>query len=344
MKEILSQLPNWILEYKHLIAFSTAVLISSLLIPPIIKYSIKFGYVDIPDSRKIHSKSVPNLGGIAIFLGLIIASLFWFRFFNNSDFLYISIGSIVLFVTGIFDDIKGMKAKRKLILQIIAAFIVVSGGIRITSFHDFLGIGELPLIAQYIFSIILIVGVINAYNLIDGLDGLAGGIGVVNFAVMGYVFFSLQHTSFALLSFAVAGAILGFLVYNFNPAKIFMGDTGALILGFLTVVLGIKAIELNIHTHTQFYSSQNMIFSISSIMFLPVFDTLRVFAIRIIRHKSPFTAGKDHLHHILLKKGLHPREVTYILITINIVIILIGFMINYLVPIKVFTSTLMLIL
>jgi UDP-N-acetylmuramyl pentapeptide phosphotransferase/UDP-N-acetylglucosamine-1-phosphate transferase len=344
MKEILNQLPNWILEYKHLIAFSTAVLVSSLLIPPIIKYSIKFGYVDIPDNRKIHLNSVPNLGGIAIFSGLFIASLFWFRFFNNPDFLFISIGTIILLITGIIDDIKGMKARKKLLFQIMAAFIVVAGGIRITSFHNFLGINELPIIIQYLFSIIVIVGVINAYNLIDGLDGLAGGIGIVNFGVMGYVFFTLQYTSFALLSFAIAGSILGFLIYNFNPARIFMGDTGALILGFLIVVLGIKAIELNVNTHLQIYSSQNMIFSISSIMFLPVFDTLRVFIIRIFCNKSPFTAGKDHLHHILLKKGLHPREVTYILVTINILIILIGFMINYFVPLNIFTSTLSLIL
>lgn len=202
----------------------------------------------------------------------------------------------------------------------------------------------MPIFAQYLFSVVLIVGVINAYNLIDGIDGLAAGIGVINFGVMGYVFFMLHYTSFALLSFAVSGSLLGFLVYNYNPAKIFMGDTGALVLGFLTVVLGIKAIELNGFEAIQVYSPKNMVVSISSIMFLPVFDTIRVFAIRIFKHKSPFTAGKDHLHHVLLKKGLHPREVTLILITINIIMILIGFTVNYIIPVKVFASSLMLIL
>jgi len=342
MKEIIYQLPNWTFEYKYLIVFSMAVLVSAVLIPGLIRYSIKNGYVDVPNVRKIHTHPIPNLGGIAIFCGLLVASLFWYRFFNSTDFLFIITGVLILFITGIIDDIKGMKAKRKLVFQILASFIVVAGGIRITSFYNFLGIGELPLIIQYLFSIIVIVGVINAYNLIDGLDGLAGGIGIINFGVMGYVFYSLHYTSFALLSFAVAGSLLGFLTYNFNPARIFMGDTGALILGFLTVVLGIKAIELN--ENTQFYSSQNMLYLISSIMFLPVFDTLRVFVVRIIKHKSPFTAGKDHLHHILLKKGLNSREVAYILITTNIIIILIGFMINYIIPLQIFTSILMLIL
>lgn len=344
MLEIIHNLPSWTFEYKHFIVFSTAVIISSLLMPLIIKLSLKFGYVDIPNNRKIHTGSIPNLGGVAIFLGLFIASLFWYRFFNNPDFIFISASLLILLVTGLFDDIRGMKAKKKLVFQIVSAFIIVAGGIRITSFHGFLGINELPIIAQYLFSVVLIVGVVNAYNLIDGIDGLAAGIGVVNFGVLGYVFFMLHYTSFALLSFAVTGSLLGFLVYNYNPAKIFMGDTGALVIGFLTVVMGIKAIELNGFEAIQVYSPQNMIVSVSSIMFLPVFDTLRVFAIRILKHKSPFTAGKDHLHHILLKKGLHPREVTLILITINIIIILIGFTVNYIIPVKVFASSLMLIL
>ncbi len=344
MLEIIHKLPSLTFEYKHFIVFATAVLISALIIPFIIKLSLKYGYVDIPNSRKIHTGRIPNLGGIAIFLGLFIASLFWYKFFNNSDFIFISVSSLILLITGIFDDIKGMKAKKKLVLQIIAAFIIVAGGIRITSFYGFLGINELPIVVQYVFSVILIVGVINAYNLIDGIDGLAAGIGIINFIVIGYLFFSLHHTSFALLSFAVSGSLLGFLIYNYNPAKIFMGDTGALILGFLTVIFGIKIIELNGVEAIRVYSPQNMVVSISSIMFLPVFDTLRVFAIRIFKHKSPFTAGKDHLHHILLKKGLQQREVTLILITINIIIILIGFTVNYILPVQVFTSALMLIL
>ncbi len=344
MLEIINNLHAWTFEYKHFIVFSTAVIISSLLIPLVIKISLKYGYVDIPNSRKIHTGRIPNLGGVAIFLGLFIASLFWYKFFNNSDFIFISASVLILLITGLFDDIKGMKAKRKLVFQIVSAFIIVAGGIRITSFHGFLGINELPVYFQYLFSVVLIVGVINAYNLIDGIDGLAAGIGIVNFGVMGYVFFMLHYTSFALLSFAVSGSLLGFLIYNYNPAKIFMGDTGALVLGFLTVVLGIKAIELNGFEAIQVYSPKNMIVSISSIMFLPVFDTLRVIVVRIFKHKSPFKAGKEHLHHVLLKKGLHPREVALILITINIIMILIGFTVNYIIPVKVFASSLMLIL
>jgi len=339
MEDIISQLPTWVLEYKLLIVFATAVLISSLLIPQIIRFSLKNGWVDVPDVRKIHIRSIPNLGGIAIFLGLFFASIFWYRYFKNTDFIFITIGVLILFFTGIFDDIKGMKARRKLIFQIIASFVAVAGGIRITSFQGFLGIEELNIVTQYIFSMIVIVGVINAYNLIDGIDGLAGGIGVINLSVIGYVFYSMDHTSFALISFAGAGSLLGFLIYNFHPARIFMGDTGAMTLGFLTVILGIKAIELNTITYTHTYLSQHMLLFISSIMFLPVFDTLRVFTIRILHRKSPFTPGKDHLHHVLLQLGLKPVQVTVLLYTLNVLVILMGFLINYIKPLNLFVST-----
>jgi UDP-GlcNAc:undecaprenyl-phosphate/decaprenyl-phosphate GlcNAc-1-phosphate transferase len=340
MKEIIHQLPSWMLEYKFFIVFISAVLISSFLIPQIIRFSLKNGWVDVPDGRKIHLRSIPNLGGIAIIIGLFCASLFWYRYFRSTDFIFIVIGVLILFFTGIFDDIKGMKAKKKLLFQILSAFIAVAGGIRITSLQGFLGIGELNLITQYVFSIIVIVGVINAYNLIDGIDGLAGGIGVINLSVIGYVFYTMGHTSFALISFAGAGSLLGFLIYNFTPARIFMGDTGAMTLGFLTVILGIKAIELNNITYTHTYLSQHMLLFISSIMFLPVFDTLRVFTLRIIHHKSPFTPGKDHLHHVLLKLGFKPVQVTVFLYTLNVLVILMGFLINYLKPLNLFVSTL----
>ncbi len=340
MKEVINYLPSWLIEFKFFIVFITAIIISTILIPQIIRFSLKYGWVDIPDSRKIHLRSIPNLGGIAIFLGLLIASLFWLRYFRSNDFIFIVCGALILFITGIFDDIKGLRAKKKLVFQIIAAFVVVAGGIRITSFQGFFGIYELPVAAQYIFSVLVIVGVINAYNLMDGIDGLAGGIGVINFSILGYVFYSMHHISFALLSFAVAGSLIGFLIYNFNPARIFMGDTGALMLGFLTVVLGIKAIEFNLTPVKQMYLSQNMLIFISSIMFLPVFDTLRVFIIRITKRKSPFTPGKDHLHHILLKKGLKPVEVTVVLYALNILVILFGLTVNFYKPINLFISTL----
>lgn len=339
MINIIQYFPSWVIEYKLFIVFITAVAISSLLIPQIIRYSFKYGWVDVPDNRKIHIRSVPNLGGVAIFLGLFFASVFWLKYFNSNDFIYLIFGVIILFVTGIFDDIKGLRAKKKLFIQIVAAFIVVAGGIRITSFQGFLGIYELPVYTQYVFSVFVIVGVVNAYNLMDGIDGLAGGIGVINFGILGYVFYSMHHMAYALLAIAVAGSLIGFLIYNFNPAKIFMGDTGALIIGFLTVVLGIKAIEFNLTPVKQLYLSQNMLIFISSIMFLPVFDTLRVFAVRVFKRKSPFTPGKDHIHHILLKKGLKPVEVTIVLYALNLLVILCGLIINYYKPINLFINS-----
>jgi len=344
MPDFINKIIIHVFEYKYIIVFVTALLISAILIPFIIKFSIKNGFVDVPNSRKIHTKNIPNIGGVAIFISLFIASLLWYKFFNNADFIFISSGLLILLITGIFDDIKGMKAKRKLYLQIITAIIVVSGGIKITSFYGIFGIYQLPVAVQYLLSVLLIVGVINAYNLIDGIDGLAGSIGLINFGVIGYIFYLQGYTSFAILSFAVSGSLLGFLLYNYNPAKIFMGDTGAMMLGFLIVVLGIKAIQLNSFVTIIHFNSQTFIIMVSALMFLPVFDTLRVLLVRIIKHKSPFIAGKDHIHHLLLKKGLKPREVTLLLITVNIIFIMLGFTINYAEPIKLFANTLMLIL
>lgn len=339
MREIISQIPLIPIEYKFVIIFTTAVSISFLLIPRIIRFSIKYGWVDVPDGRKIHLRSIPNLGGIAIFAGLLIASLSWFDFFLSTDYIFIIISVLILFFTGIFDDIKGMRAKKKLLFQIIAASISVAGGIKISSFQGMFGIYELPAAVQYGFTILVIVGVVNAYNLMDGIDGLAGGIGIINFSALGYIFYDMNHISYALLSFAVAGSLLGFLVYNFNPAKIFMGDTGALIMGFLTVVLGIKAVEFNLLPVGD-YSSKNIILLVSCIMFLPVFDTLRVLSMRLTKKKSPFTPGRDHLHHLLLARGMKPSEVAVTLYVLNILIILIGFSYNHIITTKLFINSL----
>jgi UDP-GlcNAc:undecaprenyl-phosphate/decaprenyl-phosphate GlcNAc-1-phosphate transferase len=326
--------PRWLSDYKYLIVFGLAFMITYLFIPFIIRLALQRGLVDKPGERKIHKGLIPNLGGVAIFIGFAGASLLWVRFFNNLDFIWILTAVILLFLTGVVDDVKGLKATTKLSIQVAVSFILVAGGIRLTSFYGLFGIHELPLAVQYFYSMIVIVGVINAYNFIDGMDGLAGGLGFISFLVMAVIFISFGNVPYAILSFSMAGALLAFLRFNFNPASIFMGDTGALLIGLMIVVLGIKAIEMNgTRVHNEEFIP-NMILLVASVMGLPVFDTLRVSLIRISHKKSPFTPDNRHLHHILLRYGFDQRKTVLILYAINILIILTGFLIKDMKPLQ----------
>jgi UDP-N-acetylmuramyl pentapeptide phosphotransferase/UDP-N-acetylglucosamine-1-phosphate transferase len=280
----------------------------------------------VPDSRKLHKNLIPRLGGAAIFSGIIVAISYNISLFFTQAFFYLFIALILLFVTGIKDDVKGMRAMDKFYIQIIAAFLAVYGGIRIESLYGVFEIYELPVGVQYILSIIVIVGITNAYNLMDGIDGLAGGIGFINLLVLAGMFLYSGNMPFAILCLIFAGSILGFLMYNFQPAKIFMGDGGALLIGFIMVVMGISLINSNINVSSNQIS--NVVIIVGSIMLIPVFDTLRVFVIRLMNKRSPFTPDKNHLHHILISKGYNHMKSSVILYLANIVIIILGFLLK----------------
>lgn len=298
----LLQLDLYFNTYKFgLLCFITAFIVTLIAIPPIIKMIKRFSLYDMPGERKEHVVPIPTMGGVAVVAGMLIALFLWFPFSNSAEQISFFFAVIVLFGVGIMDDLKNLSAKYKFIIQSGLSLLIAIAGIRITSFDGLFGIQELPLMAQYSFTFLTVVGVTNAFNLIDGIDGLAGGLGFMSLVTLGIFLTVNGDVNTALIAFALAGGILAFLYFNLNPARIFMGDTGSLVLGFVVAVLSIRLIQVNsavaspVLTHAPLF--------VLGVVFIPVFDTLRVFISRIWRGKSPFMADKTHLHHLLTNQG-----------------------------------------
>ncbi|HSU28314.1 MAG TPA: MraY family glycosyltransferase [Chitinophagaceae bacterium] len=290
-------------EYKPaLLCFISAFIVTLLIIPPIISIVKKLGLFDHPGDHKIHSTPIPTLGGIAIIAGMMSALFMWFPF--SSDGIqfsfFFSVGALL--VVGILDDLRGLTARHKFVVQCGLAAVIALTGTRIISFEGLFGINELPLFAQYSITMLAIVGITNAFNLIDGIDGLAGGLGFMSLAVLGTYLSITGDMSYALIAFALAGGILAFLFFNFNPARIFMGDTGSLVLGFVIAVLCIRLLQVNLFAAKPVL--QHAPVFVLGIVLIPVFDTMRVFAVRIWSGHSPFMADKNHIHHLLTRTGV----------------------------------------
>ena len=291
-------------DYKYaLLCLITAFVVTLITIPPIINLIKKHQLYDIPDARKEHSVPVPTMGGIAIVAGMMAALFLWFPFYNQAAQICFFFSIAVLFGLGIMDDLKDLSAKYKFIIQFGLAAMIALSGIRITSFDGLFGIQELPLTAQYTFTILAIVGITNAFNLIDGIDGLAGGLGFMSLVTLGIFLTMSGDVNTALIAFALAGGMLAFLYFNFNPARIFMGDTGSLVLGFVISVLCIRLIQVNAAAPSPVLPHAPVF--VLGIVLIPVFDTLRVFAARIWNGKSPFVADKTHIHHLLTNAGFN---------------------------------------
>ena len=305
MKNHLLQLPQLDLlfrEYKFaLLCFVTAFVVTLITIPPIISLIKKYSLYDVPNARKEHASPIPTMGGIAIVAAMLMALLLWFPFSNSIQQICFFFSITILFGLGMMDDLKDLSAKYKFVIQFGLATLIALSGIRITSFEGLFGINELPLMAQYTITIVAVVGITNAFNLIDGIDGLAGGIGFMSLVTLGIFLTMSGDVNTALIAFALAGGMMAFMYFNLNPARIFMGDTGSLVLGFVIAVLCIRLIEVN-----QFVSNPVLPHApvfVLGIVLIPVFDTVRVFATRIWMGKSPFSPDKTHIHHLLTNQG-----------------------------------------
>lgn len=286
-------------DYKFaLLCFVTAFIITMISIPVIIKLAGRYKLYDIPNSRKEHTVPVPTMGGIAVIAGMLTALVLWLPFNYETEQVCFFFSIIVLLTLGIMDDLKDLSARYKFFVQTGLATLMAISGIRIQSFEGLFGIEELPLVAQYTFTVLTIVGVTNALNLIDGIDGLAGGLSFMSLATLGIFLTINGDITSALIAFSLAGAVVAFLYFNFNPARIFLGDTGSLVLGFTISVLCIRLMQVNTTPalpHAPLF--------ILSIVFIPVFDTIRVFTGRMWKGKSPFEADRTHIHHLLTNAG-----------------------------------------
>jgi UDP-N-acetylmuramyl pentapeptide phosphotransferase/UDP-N-acetylglucosamine-1-phosphate transferase len=284
------------------------------LLPLVIKFASDNNLYDVPDERKRHNHGVSSLGGVAIFSGLIM-SLLLVSDFNKMhlDFQYFIAAFFIIFSVGVVDDIFVLKAWKKFLGQfLVAAMLTLKAGVLITSLHGFLGIYELSFGASVSISFFTILLLINSFNLIDGVDGLAGSLGFISCLLLGVFFLMNNVFTYAILAFSMCGALLGFLMYNFPPAKIFMGDSGSTLIGLITAILAIKFVESGpIQSSLANQSTPVIAFGI---LLIPLMDVLRVFALRIYKKQSPLIPDRNHLHHLLQNKGLSHAEVTITLL------------------------------
>ena len=305
--------------YDVILSFLTAFTLTYFAIPSIIHIARTKNLCDEPGERRSHAESTPSLGGIGIFAGVIFSIILWTPFNYFGDLQYILCAFIIVFLIGAKDDILPMSPNKKLIGQILAAAILVfRSNVKLTSLYGIFGVYALPEWVSIALSIFTILVIINAFNLIDGINGLSGSIGTLICITLGTWFFLTDHIELAIVAYSMAGAIIAFLKYNFTPAQIFMGDTGALLIGLVCSILVIKFIELHQGLADSPYAFENVAAVAIGIMILPLFDTLRVFTMRIIRGKSPFYPDRTHIHHLLIDFGLSHMQATGILVGVNI--------------------------
>lgn len=319
--------------YALLLGFITAFTLTYMIIPIIIRVAMErrlYSIFDRPNERSSHVEPTPSLGGIGIFAGTVCGIMLWTPVGSFSMLQYILAAFVLVFFIGIIDDLLPISAVKKLGGQILVAFILTFGaGIKITSLYGLCGIHALPEPISFFLSIIAIVGIINAFNLIDGINGLAGSIGLLCCLCFGIHFYLIEVSALAVVAFSLAGSILAFLWYNFTPAKIFMGDTGSLLLGTVCAILGIRFIQINdtLAPNDPYSLGAGPAVAIA-VLILPLYDTLSVFSRRIVRGRSPFTPDKTHIHHQLLSLGFNHSQTTAVLIFVNLLFIGVAYTFN----------------
>jgi len=309
-------------------AVLTAYMISYISMPAVIKIAELKDLIDSPDShRKIHKRFVPTMGGIGIFAAFMISYSIWGQVVSLGSFPFFIAALLILFLMGVRDDIVELTPFKKFTIQLIASVIlVIGGGISLGSFSGIFGIGELSLIEGSIASVIILISIINAYNLIDGIDGLAGGVGLIASGILGIWFWGAGFLSLAILSFSLSGALIGFLAFNMYPARIFMGDTGAMSIGFILGYLSLEFLIMNHGLSSQPWHINNGEVLAVSILIIPIIDTMRVIAIRLKNGVSPFKADTSHIHHEILDLGISHLHSAFILWLVNIFMIGVAYM------------------
>ena len=326
-----------------ILVFITAFVVVLYSTPAIIKVAILKNLIDLPsEERKIHKRAIPTIGGIIIYAATLFSFSLWYSIedLHEYDLIVESVKefqiliatSLVLFFVGVKDDIIGTAPVKKLFAHVVVGLILIlMGHIKITGLHGVFGIEEIPDWGSIFLSLFTYIVVVNAMNLIDGVDGLAAGVGFLATVFFGTWFVFANEYTLASLSFALSGSLLGFLVFNFSPAKIFMGDSGSLIIGMFIYVLSAELIEYPADRLDSFWVNvSNPVFAIAALIY-PLTDTLRVFVIRAIKGQSPFSADRNHLHHRLIDCGCsHAKTVIiiYLFTIVTVGISLISYYIN----------------
>lgn len=287
-----------------------AFLVSLISMPLIIKFSTKFNIFDYQDARKIHSGNISRLGGVGIAISFFVCTAVYFLITDASlfiEYLPIISAGLIIFVFGFIDDIVTLRAIVKLLIQIVATGLVIFSGNRFTQ----IGPWQIPSVLSYIFTFCWIIGVVNAFNLIDGLDGLCGSLAFTTTLTLGIIY-TLSGNNISVIYFILAASILGFLCFNWPPAKLFMGDCGSQFLGFMLVTLPLIPADSVIEF--------NKFLIIASVAAFPIFDTIAAIW-RRIRDKRPIMSpDKSHLHHKLLNMGYTKKSSLYLVVFIQLLL------------------------
>jgi len=299
--------------------FLIAMFAAIVLIPPLTFIFNKYQIYDIPSDRKVHTVPIPRVGGIAIVLATILPLFIWLNW--DYGLLGLLSGILILFVVGIFDDIKDISYKIKFVGQIVAILLVFILGFIQTEQAYYVSQVNLPNIAVLLLYLFFFLGVTNAINLSDGLDGLAGGLSLLSFSIIALLAYESHNLEILIIALAVMGAVFGFLRFNSYPAKIFMGDTGSLFLGFL---LGLLGVALTYNENSAYAKALPIL-----LVGLPMVDTLLVILVRLSKKQSPFSADRNHTHHRLLDKGLKHYQSVLLIYFIQSIYVLSAYFLRY---------------
>lgn len=306
--------------FKPLEAFLIAFLITYMAIPSVVNVARLKNLYAVENERTSHHSNIPTLGGFAVFAGFIV-SVMIFAYIPNIPYLqYIVAGMLIVFLLGLKDDVIALAPMVKIVGEVVAATLIIDlGNIRITGLYGFMGISTIGPYASDLLSIFVIIAIVNAFNLIDGIDGLAAGVGIIAGLTFGFWFYRAGYTQLAILAFALVGALLAFFIFNVFSVKnkIFMGDIGSLVLGFTMSIFAIKFNELNLIAGEDVRIFAAPAVSIG-ILIVPIFDTIRVFTLRLIKGRSPFLADRQHVHHYMLDLTGSHKKATAIMLLVNV--------------------------
>ena len=302
-------------------------IIGLLFMPLVINIARSRNFVVKPNKRTSHDGDIPNIGGVNIFVSFLL-TVFLFSFGIISQMQYTIIGIFIILIIGFVDDLIEVRPFMKLFGELTSAFfLIIVSDIRLTNLHGFLGINELSLFSSYFLSIFVFIVVINSLNLIDGVDGLASGLGIL-YSMFFAVYFSFTgNTYLAISAYAMVGSLIVFFIYNVfgSTSKIFMGDSGSLLLGYMITLYVFEFCEMNaVHQISDSFFMPAAPAVVICVLSVPLFDTLRVMLTRIKKGVSPFHPDRNHIHHLLLKTGLKHRQVTFVLLAVSLFFVCLG--------------------
>jgi UDP-GlcNAc:undecaprenyl-phosphate/decaprenyl-phosphate GlcNAc-1-phosphate transferase len=313
----------------NIIALLSSFFIALLFTPSLIKLAMQQSLDGgLEDSDVMDSQQIPAIGGIIIFAGTILSYALWYKG-SPENLQYVVAGGMLLLFIGIKDNISGIAPVKKLLVQIaVGLIIVLMADVRITSLHGLFGIREIPHWGSVFLSLYAYLVIVNSFNLMDDIDGLASSVGILASFAFFFWFFIAGDTQMALLAITLGGSLMAFLFYNFSPAKILMGESGFLTIGFVFTFLAIRMIEFKTHgLPSELINVSRPILALS-ILSYPLTNTLRLFIYRLVKGASPFSADKNHLHHRLLKIGLSHNQTVAAIVLCNFLLILFTFILQ----------------